>query len=177
MQTGAKHGNHDVTYIEYMCSAIEPRIVIGGVEPYLNHIGFRKDNHGDKVRKLFDEKMPHLNAPVQRPTRAHTYDFNCTYMGVRLIDGECKGDSKPKTKSAASSVLVLHSVEQLAYKRTVLSMFTTNQSITFFEAFKDSPTGRICVTYDEGNKYDLDPIRDLAEDLDMSLPYLTHAPK
>ena len=61
-------------------------------------------------------------------------------MGVRLIDRECKGDSKPKAKSAASSVLVLHSVEQLAYKKTALSMLTTNQSITFFKAFKDTPT-------------------------------------
>ena len=121
--------------------------------------------------------MPHLNAPVPCPTRAHTYDFNCTYMGVWLIDGECKGDSKPKTKSAASSVLVLHSVEQLAYKRTALSMLTTNQSITFFEAFKDNTCYISYVTYDEGNKYDLDPVRDLAEDLDMSLLFLADAPK
>ena len=66
VQTGAKHGNHNVTYVEYMCSAVEQQMVIGGAEPYLNHIRFRKDNHAQKVRKLFDEKMPNLNAPVPR---------------------------------------------------------------------------------------------------------------
>ena len=98
-------------------------------------------------------------------------------MGVRLIDGECKGDSKPKAKSAASSVLVLHSVEQLAYKNTALSMLTTNESITFFEAMKDVPTNRIHVTFDEGEKYDLEPVVDMNQDLDSTLPYLADPPK
>ena len=48
---GAKHGNQDVTYVEYMCSAIEKRLVIGGEELYLNHIKFVKDNHAEKIRK------------------------------------------------------------------------------------------------------------------------------
>ena len=116
LQTGAKHGNQDVTYVEYMCSAIEKRLVIGGEESYLNHIKFVKDNHAEKIRKIFDEKMANIDAPVPCPTWAHTYDFNCTYMGVHLIDGECKGDSKPDSESAASAVLILHSTEQLAYK-------------------------------------------------------------
>ena len=177
VQTGAKHGNHDVTYVEYMCAAIEKRMVIGGEECYLNHVKFRKENHAEKVRKLFDEKMVNLDAPVPRPTRAHTFDFNCTYMGVRLIDGECKGDSKPDAKSAASSVLVLHSVEQLSYKKTALSILTTSESITFYEARKDTDTGKIRVTYDELPKYDLDPVRDLTEDLDRTLPELADPPK
>ena len=116
LQTRAKHGNHDVTYVEYICSAIEKRLVIGGGESYLNHIKFVKENHAEKIRKIFDEKMANIDAPVPCPTWAHTYDFNCTYMGACLIDGECKGDSKPDTKSAASVFLVLHSAEQLAYK-------------------------------------------------------------
>ena len=116
LQTGAKHGNQDITYVEHMCSAIEKGLVIGGEESYLNHIKFVKDNHAEKIRKMYDEKMANIDAPVSCPTWAHTYDFNCTYMGVHLIDGECKGDSKPDSKSAASAVLVLHSAEQLAYK-------------------------------------------------------------
>ena len=130
-----------------MCAAIEQRLVIGGKESYLNHIKFVKDNHAEKIRKIFDEKMADIDAPVPHPTRAHTYDFNCTYMGVCLIDGECKGESKPDTKSAASAVLVLHSTEQLAYKRSALSTLTTNESITFFDAFKDRDTKRIHVTF------------------------------
>ena len=90
VQTGVKHGNHNVTYVEYMCSTVELQMVIGRSEPYLNHIRFRKDNHAQKVRKLFDEKMQNLNAPVPCPTHAHTYDFNCTYMGVRLILCSCE---------------------------------------------------------------------------------------
>ena len=116
LQTGAKHGNQDVTYVEYTCSAIEKRLVTGGEESYLNHIKFVKDNHAEKIRQIFDEKMANIDAPVPHPTRAHNYDFNCTYMGAHLIDGECKGDSKPDSKSAASVVLILHSAEQLAYK-------------------------------------------------------------
>ena len=78
LQTSAKHGNQDITYVEYMCSAIEKRLVIGGEESYLNHIKFVKDNHAEKIRKIFDEKMANIDAPVPRPTWAHTYDFNCT---------------------------------------------------------------------------------------------------
>ena len=87
-----------------MCAAIEKRLVVSGEESYLNHIKFRKDNHAEKVRKIFDEKMVNLDVPVAHPTRAHTYDFNCTYIGVHLIDGECKGESKPDAKSAVSLV-------------------------------------------------------------------------
>ena len=85
LQTGAKHGNQDITYVEYMCSAIEKLLVIGGEESYLNHIKFVKDNHAEKIRKIFDEKMANIDAPVPRPTQALTYDFNCTYMGALLI--------------------------------------------------------------------------------------------
>ena len=69
LQTGAKHGNQDVTYVEYMCSGIEKRLVIGGEELYLNHIKFVKENHAEKIRKIFDEKMANIDAPVPCPTR------------------------------------------------------------------------------------------------------------
>ena len=78
VQTGAKHGNHDVTYVEYMCAAVERRMIIGGQESYLNHVKFRTQNHAKKVRKTFDEQIPDLNAPIPCPTRAHTMDFNCS---------------------------------------------------------------------------------------------------
>ena len=53
---------------------------------------------------------------------------------------------------------MLHSTEQLAYKRSAVSMLTTNESITFFDAFKDRDTKRIHVTFHELPKYDLDPV-------------------
>ena len=98
-------------------------------------------------------------------------------MGVPLIDGECKGESKPDAKSAASVVLVLHSTERLAYKRRAFSMLTTNESITFLDAYKDCDTKRICVTFHELPKYDLDPVQDITQDLDKTLPELADPPK
>ena len=89
-------------------------------------------------------------------------------MGVWLIDREVKAKYSP----SASSVLVLYSAEQLNYKWSALSMLTTNNSITFYESHKDSDTGRICITYCELSKYDLDPVQDLTVDLDKSLPEL-----
>ena len=84
--------------------------------------------------------MVNLDAPVPHSTWEHTYDFNCTYMGVCLVDGECKGESKLDTKSAVNLVLVLHLVGQPAYNKTGLSMLTTNESLTLYEVFKDCET-------------------------------------
>ena len=71
VQMEAKHGNHDVTYVEYMCAAIEKCLVISGEESYLNHIKFIKDNHAEKIRKIFDEKMANIDAPVAHPPGTH----------------------------------------------------------------------------------------------------------
>ena len=77
-QTGSKHRHHNVCYSEYMCSTLEPR-VMGNLEVYLNLDTFRRDHHADKVKKLFEETVPgYPHAPAPRPTRAHTFDFNCT---------------------------------------------------------------------------------------------------
>ena len=56
-------------------------------------------------------------------------------------------------------------------------MLTTNENITFFDAFKDCDTKRIHVTFHELPKYDLDPVRDITEDLDKTLPELADPPK
>ena len=45
--------------------------MIGGEESYLNHIKFVKENHAEKIRKIFDNKMANIDAPVPRPPR-HT---------------------------------------------------------------------------------------------------------
>ena len=56
-------------------------------------------------------------------------------------------------------------------------MLTTNESITFFDAFKDCDTKRIRVTFHELPKYDLEPVRDIKKDLDKTLPELADPPK
>ena len=76
-QTGSKHGHHNVCYTEYMCSKCEPR-VMGNLEVYLNLDIFQRDNHAAKVKQLFEKTVPgYPHAPAPRPTRAHTFDFNC----------------------------------------------------------------------------------------------------
>ena len=54
--------------------------------------------------------------------RAHTFDFNLSFRGTRLIDGECKDSAL----SADEGVLVFHSADQFGYKDSSLSMLTTS---------------------------------------------------
>ena len=62
------------------------------------------------ARSLYDGSMLRLT---------NTINLGVT-MGVQLIDGECKTEYSP----SASSALVLHSAEQLAYRWSGLSMLT-----------------------------------------------------
>ena len=85
VQTGTKHGNQDVTYVEYMCAAMERHMIIGSHESFLNHVKFKRDNCAKKVHQIFDENIAgDVKAPVPGPTWAHTMDFSCTYRGDRL---------------------------------------------------------------------------------------------
>ena len=108
-QGGSKHSNHHVVYSEYICSVVEQR-VLGNVENYLNIDTFRKEKHAELVRQTFSETVPgYPDAPAPRPTRAHTFDFNCTYQGARLLDGKCKASAS----NAEIAFMVLHLQEQL----------------------------------------------------------------
>ena len=62
---------------------------------------------------------------MPRPTRAHTLDFNLNFCGMCLIDGECKDTAG----DAEKVVLVLHSLDQLAYKDCAHSMLTMNNAL------------------------------------------------
>ena len=55
VQTGAKHGNHHVSYVEYMCSNFQQSIEFGLSSAYLNHDDFRRKKHGTKVTALMGE--------------------------------------------------------------------------------------------------------------------------
>ena len=55
VQTRAKHGNHHVLYIEYMCSNFQQSIEFGLSSTYLNHDDFRRKKHGAKVTALMGE--------------------------------------------------------------------------------------------------------------------------
>ena len=79
IQMGHKHGLHNVVYVEYMTSKLEPLPDSGGKQNYLSHGKFMKNNHGEKVVAMFDATVEEGDAPIPRPTCSHTFDFNLTY--------------------------------------------------------------------------------------------------
>ena len=157
LQTGHKYGHHDMCYIEYMTAAIKLLVVIGGVQNYLNNGTFVKDKHAKKVMAIMDRKLPGYEAPIPRPTWSHMFDFNLTFAGACLIDGECKGSAAEHEKA----VLILHSLELLALKETALAMLTTNNSFIFYRSKLVSGPESVQTKYDESNKYDLGPVSDI----------------
>ena len=62
--------------------------------------------------------------------RVHTFDFNFSFRGARLIDGKCKDSAS----SADEGVLVFHLADQFACKDSSLSMLTTSTGIKFFKS-------------------------------------------
>ena len=166
IQTGHKHGHHDVVYVEYMTSKLEPLPDSGGKQNYLSHGKFMKNNHGEKVAAMFDETVEEDDAPIPRPTRSHTFDFNLTYCGARLIDGECKGNATDDEKG----VLVLHTLDQLALKDTALAVLTTNNGFAFYKSWLEPQTKLVKTQFDESGKFSLGPVYDIENDYGCNLP-------
>ena len=82
LHTGHKYGNTHSVCTEYMASTCESQISVGGDEIYLNAERFNQQNHANIVYKLFSEAIDGFpGIPAPRPTRTHTYDFGCTFMG------------------------------------------------------------------------------------------------
>ena len=85
-----------------------------------------------------DRELENIKAPAPRPMRAHTFDFNLSFHGARLLDGECKGSQAEHEKA----ILVFHSLDQLAFKDEALALLTTEQFIHFLQQL-DSGWSRI----------------------------------
>ena len=79
-----------MSYVEYMTSVKEKSVVTGADVLYLDHMKFRGVHLDQKVRDIMKRELPNMKAPVPRPMRAHTFDFNLTFEGARLLDGKCK---------------------------------------------------------------------------------------
>ena len=157
VETRSKYGHAYVSYIESMTAAREPRLAIGGDELYRDPMTFRRDHYDETVCKIFDEALLGTpDTPALRPTHSHTHDFNLTYRGARLVDGECKLMAKREDKS----VLVLHSADQLAYKDTALAMLTTNTCFQFFSSCKNIGRGKVITSICETKKYKLGSVTD-----------------
>ena len=169
---GSKHGNHNLCYSEYMCSVVEQR-VLGNMETYLNLDTFRKEKNSEVVKKIFAETIPGFpDAPASRPTRAHTFDFNCTYEGACLLDGECKASAS----EAEIAFIVLHSQEQLVTQDVAMSMLTTSHKMSFYKTVK-TETGRLKMTVCKTNSYDLGHVKDLKADSYAGEPHIQKPPR
>ena len=172
-QMGSKHGHHNVCYTEYMCSKYEPR-VMRNFEVYLNLDIFRRDNHAAKVKKLFEETVPgYPHAPAARPTRAHTFDFNCTYNGARILDGECKASAT----NAEIGFMVLHSAEQLVTQDVAMSMLTTLHQMAFYKMVKMKGSGHLKTTVCRMHTYELGHVKNLKADMYTDELHIQKPPK
>ena len=158
IQTGSKHGHHNVCYTEYMCSKLEPR-VMGNLEVYLNT--FWRDNHAAKVKELFEETVPgYPHAPAPRPMKAHTFDFNCMYHGACILDGECKASAM----KVEIVYMVLHATEQLVTQEVAMSMLTTSHQMAFYKTVKMKGSGRLKTTVCRMHTYELGHVKNMNSD-------------
>ena len=64
MQTGHKHGHHDVSYMEFMASQKDVSVAPGAVENYLDHGKFITDGHAQKVMDVMDRTLQGTTVPV-----------------------------------------------------------------------------------------------------------------
>ena len=160
VMTGHRHGHHEMSYVEYMTSGKERSVVTGTEELYLDHLKFRSEHHDAKIRQIMDRELENIKAPAPRPMRAHTFDFNLSFHGARLLDGECKGSQAEHEKA----ILVFHSLDQLAFKDEALALLTTNNSFTFYSSYIVDGAGYIQTTYHELRKFKLGPVSKLDVD-------------
>ena len=168
VQMGSKNGHHNVCYTEYMCSKLEPW-VMGNLEVYLNLDIFRRDNHAARVKELFEETVPgYPHAPAPRPTKAHTFDFNCMYHGARILDGECKASA---TK-AEIGYMVLHATEQLVTQEVAMCVLTTSHQMAFYKTVKMKGSGHLKTTVCRTHTYELGHVKNMKSDPYKDEPHI-----
>ena len=135
----------------------------------------RRDNHAARVKELFEETVPgYPHAPVPRPTKAHTFDFNCMYRGACILDGKCKASA---TK-AEIDYMVLHATEQLVTQKEVaMSMLTTSHQMAFYMTVKMKGSGHLKTTVCRTHTYELSHVKNMNSDLYKDEPHIQKPPK
>ena len=158
----------------FKCKLKPPKksVVTGADVLYLDHMKFRGDHHDQKVRDIMKRELPNMKAPVPRPMRAHTFDFNLTFEGVCLLDGECKLTQSQHEKA----ILVFHSLDQLAFKDKALAFLTTSDLFTFYSSWIVDGAAYIQTCYHELRKFKIGPITKLDEDKDEDAEHLKLPP-
>ena len=156
-----------------MCSKLEPR-VMGNLEVYLNLDIFWRDNHAARVKELFEETVPgYPHAPAPRPVKVHTFDFNCTYCGARILDGECKAS----TTKAEIGYMVFHATEQLVTQEVAMSMLTTSHQMAFYKMVKMKGSGHLKTTVGRTHTYELSHVKNMKSDPYKDEPHIQKPPK
>ena len=126
------------------------------------------------MKQLFEETVPgypHAHAP--RPSRAHTFDFNCTYNGACILDGECKASATKRE----IGFMVLHSTEQLVTQDVAMSMLTTSHQMAFYKTVKMRGSGHLKTTVCRTHTYELGYVKDLKADTYKDEPHIQKPPK
>ena len=168
--TGAKHGHHGTHYVEYMLAASIKDPLTERVESYLSETKFTQKGHAKKVLDIFNQTTEHFVGknkesrynPTARPTRAHTVDFAVMYKGVYLLDGECKD----KAVGSDVAVIVMHSLEQLAYRDEAIAVMTSSTQISLYVSKKNETRKTIKTLYVDFPEYKLGGLPDLSQDDD-----------
>ena len=125
---------------------------MGREQVYLNQERFNKENHAEKLNKLFSQMVDgYPIIPTPRPTQTHTFDFGCTFMGVQILDRECKASATEADKG----FLMLHCLAQLVTQDVALCMSTTSNQFHFYRLKKAE--GCIETTHLQTNTYSLWP--------------------
>ena len=91
MLTGQMHGSEDNVYMEYLLAPYD------GIEPLLSYTRMFKTPTAEPAAKRVANLTDNLKTGdhlSQRPTKAHTLDFMCSYKGIHLVDRECKDVSQ-----------------------------------------------------------------------------------
>ena len=105
--------------------------------------------------------------------RAHTFDFNCTYKGACIVDGECKASAL----NVDITFMVLHSTEQLVTQDVAMSMLRTSHQIAFYKTMKMRGSAHLKTTLCRMHTYELGHVRDLKADAYKDKPHIQKPPK
>ena len=99
--------------------------------------------------------------------RAHTFDFNCTYEGARIVDGECKVSAT--NANIAFMVLVTQDM--------AMSILTTSHQMAFYKTMKMRGSGCLKTTVCRMHTYELGHVKDLKVDAYKEEPHIQKLPK
>ena len=148
--TGQMFGSEDNVYMEYMIAPYngkEERSPMTYTNLFLRNKVYDRFNDvyrnagscaAERAACIAENHVYRPGMPKSRPTRAHTFDFMCTYQGVHLIDGECKDECSVQDEE----VLLTSAMSQFGHSNSALAMMTTSTSMTVYKLIKQHPSNR-----------------------------------